>query len=71
MVFSEDENGSIRKQGRLHRCQFCQYTSCYTTNLKKHVLTHTGERPFACSYCNYRSSQKTNLKKHLVKHQQI
>lgn len=58
--------GSLNKRLISHQCQYCNYKTNYSTNLKKHILTHTGERPFACALCNYRSSQKTNLKTHLL-----
>lgn len=52
-----------------HHCQYCQYETYYSTNLKQHMLTHTGERPFACSLCSYRCNVKANLRRHLkLKH---
>lgn len=53
----------------LHICPFCPYTTRISSNLKSHVLTHTGEYPFVCSICNYKCKQKQNLKRHmLLKH---
>ncbi|KAB7499928.1 Zinc finger protein [Armadillidium nasatum] len=34
-------------------------------NLRRHMTTHTGERPFKCPYCNYKASQNVHLDKHI------
>lgn len=31
----------------------------------RHVLTHTGLRPFCCIHCPYRATQKAHIKRHL------
>ncbi|GIY04123.1 hypothetical protein CDAR_317041 [Caerostris darwini] len=53
-----------------YRCQYsnCNYSTFILTNMKNHILTHTGERPFPCPQCDARFARKDTLKKHLVVH---
>lgn len=50
------------------RCPYCPYSTAFSTNLKRHLLSHTGEKPFACSICQYRCRQKIDLRRHMVTH---
>ncbi|XP_064080296.1 longitudinals lacking protein, isoforms A/B/D/L-like isoform X27 [Macrobrachium nipponense] len=36
-------------------------------NLQQHMLTHTGERPFACPHCDYTARQKPHMKGHILR----
>ncbi|KAG7167384.1 Zinc finger protein 536-like 9 [Homarus americanus] len=32
---------------------------------ERHVIVHTGERPFNCPHCTYRANQLSNLRRHI------
>ncbi|XP_047492368.1 longitudinals lacking protein, isoforms H/M/V-like isoform X14 [Penaeus chinensis] len=51
-----------------HQCPYCPYVTPYTTSLKKHIRTHTKEKPFACSQCPFRTTQPENLRRHFHTH---
>lgn len=50
---------------RMFQCPYCPYSTRRPADLKRHVLTHTGERKFACPKCNFAFNQKCNLMRHI------
>ncbi|XP_050728517.1 longitudinals lacking protein, isoforms A/B/D/L-like isoform X15 [Eriocheir sinensis] len=56
-------------------CPVCGKVFCSRNrrqDLQRHLLSHTGEKPFPCPFCPYRASLKGNLKKHMhVLHAQL
>ncbi|XP_018006773.1 longitudinals lacking protein, isoforms H/M/V isoform X19 [Hyalella azteca] len=49
-----------------HKCLFCGKQFGSPKDLRRHVLTHTGEKPHACPLCPYRAALKGNLKVHVM-----
>lgn len=49
-------------------CLLCGKTFKNTRNLKFHMLSHQGMRPFTCTFCPKSFSQKNVLDQHLASH---
>ncbi|XP_029349535.1 zinc finger protein 770-like [Echeneis naucrates] len=62
---------STAKQQRMnsmHQCQTCSKYFPSGSKLQRHMMTHTGQRPFGCEVCGKRFRQKTHLRVHCRTH---
>ncbi|KAK7072925.1 hypothetical protein SK128_004436 [Halocaridina rubra] len=49
-----------------YACEWCGRTFDRVSNLKRHMLLHSGIKPFKCLYCSYRATQKANVVQHVA-----
>lgn len=52
----------------MHKCPYCPYTSRLSSNVKRHVRTHTGEMPYSCPQCDFRCKDASSMKRHQATH---
>ena len=46
-------------------CPFCSKMTQSQMDMKRHIRSHTGEKPFACPHCPHMCTLKSNLTKHI------
>uniref|UniRef100_A0A8C6WRF2 C2H2-type domain-containing protein n=1 Tax=Neogobius melanostomus TaxID=47308 RepID=A0A8C6WRF2_9GOBI len=61
-----DAEGKVK-----HECPVCLKKLGRKQELKRHMLLHTGEKPFSCPVCDKRFIQKSNLKQKLETHVRV
>ena len=52
---------------KVHECGFegCEYVNVIHSKIKRHMIKHTGEKPFECEECGYKFGANGALKAHI------
>uniref|UniRef100_A0A671LYL4 Ras-responsive element-binding protein 1-like n=1 Tax=Sinocyclocheilus anshuiensis TaxID=1608454 RepID=A0A671LYL4_9TELE len=48
-------------------CPFCPRVFPWSSSLQRHMLTHTGQKPYPCRQCDAFFSTKSNCERHLLR----
>jgi len=63
--------GADQGKKMMHHCHICNRGFLNKSNIKVHLRTHTGEKPFGCDHCSKAFRQKAHLLKHMSIHKRI
>ena len=53
-------------------CPYCSKNFKTKQRVERHILIHTGEKPYACTECEYKTNRQDHLKEHFIlKHRKM
>jgi len=58
----------LQQKRKTYACDWCCKSFAQSADLRRHLRTHTGERPHRCTFCSKSFSQRGNLRRHLRIH---
>lgn len=46
-------------------CPVCGHKFLWRWMLVRHMMTHTGEKPYSCPHCDYKAARKEQVRSHI------
>lgn len=62
-VLSVNDFTVIRKK---FKCPYCSFSAMHQCILKRHMRSHTGERPYPCEICGKKFTRREHMKRHTL-----
>ena len=50
-----------------YKCPICGKENRDNSDLRRHFMIHTGEKPYQCPNCQYRTAQRRTLQHHMMR----
>lgn len=67
---SKDPNYK-RFRPRIHKCPECDYLGKSKYHVNRHMVKHTGDKPYPCPHCEFHATRKFHLTRHIMaRHQE-
>ncbi|UYV85060.1 RREB1 [Cordylochernes scorpioides] len=63
----EKKKNSYSSSPKRVQCTFCNRKFPWLSSLRRHLLTHTGQKPFQCPHCSVNFTTKSNCERHIAK----
>lgn len=65
---AEPKKKNQKRVRKVQNCNVCEKKFSSNFSLTRHLLLHTGERPFVCPVCDFGFIQKSDLSRHVAIH---
>lgn len=62
-LFTVNDFTVIRKK---FKCPYCSFSAMHQCILKRHMRSHTGERPYPCEICGKKFTRREHMKRHTL-----
>ena len=67
-ILKKKTDKAINLMIKSNKCNQCGYASSQAGNLRRHLKTHSGDKPYKCNQCGYAFSQPDHLRTHMKIH---